>query len=215
MKNRKTLYVSEQFKRKGFLFFFAVIFLGQLFFYFYSSQSAHEDLNYFEPVPPHLFDSIPKTTPKTKNLSRPNKGAQKAVISPIKKDINEVSDFALRSIYGVGPVLSKRIVAYRNAIGGFVHMDQLYEVYGLDSLVVGRIKKQFLVISMPDIDLISVNSATAYELSRVPFISKEMSEIIVKHRARNGLFSNFEEILNIIEIPPDKIHIIQLYLSYN
>ncbi|MCW1952915.1 MAG: helix-hairpin-helix domain-containing protein [Flavobacteriia bacterium] len=215
MKNNKTLYVTEQFKRKGFLFFLLLMFLGHLVFYFYVLNTPNQDLIVFEPIPDQLFDSVAPLKPRLKTSLVPVKAAIKSIAVKAKKDINKVGANDLQAIRGIGPVLSKRIVKYRNSLGGFVHLDLLYEVYGLDSTVVQRIKEQYSLISMPAIETISVNAASAYELSRLPFISKEMSLEIVSYRAKNGLFINFEEILNIIEIPPDKIHIIQLYLTYN
>ena len=40
----------------------------------------------------------------------------------------------------VGPVLSQRIVRFREVLGGFDDIDNLYEVYGLDSSVVDGAK---------------------------------------------------------------------------
>lgn len=215
MKNNKTLYVTEQFKRKGFLFFLLLMFLGHLVFYFCVLNTPNQDLIVFEPIPDQLFDSVAPLKSSLQPSIVPVRAAIKGVAEKAVKDINKVTANDLQAIRGIGPVLSKRIVKYRNSMGGFIHLDLLYEVYGLDSVVVQRIKEQYGLISMPAVETISVNAASAYELSRLPFISKEMSVKIVNYRATNGLFSNFEEILNIIEIPPDKIHIIQLYLTYN
>ena len=41
---------------------------------------------------------------------------------------------------GLGPVLSQHIVRFREVFGGFHDIDNLYEVYGLDSNVVDGVK---------------------------------------------------------------------------
>lgn len=61
------------------------------------------------------------------------------------KNINTATDESLKEIYGIGDVLSKRIVAYRKSINGFKSMDDLYNVYGLDSLVVARVKSFYKI----------------------------------------------------------------------
>ena len=61
------------------------------------------------------------------------------------KNINTATDENLKEIYGIGDVLSKRIVAYRKSINGFKSMDDLYNVYGLDSLVVARVKSFYKI----------------------------------------------------------------------
>jgi len=84
-------------------------------------------------VTPYLI--IPPTKPSYYNPS----------IQHERKDINETTAIELQKIYGIGPVFSKRIVAYRNSLGGFKSMDQLHKVYGLDSIVVKRILKEYTI----------------------------------------------------------------------
>ena len=59
------------------------------------------------------------------------------------KDLNTSSARDLTQVRGIGEVLSKRIVKYRTRLQGFDELDQLYEVYDLDSLVVEKVKRQF------------------------------------------------------------------------
>jgi DNA uptake protein ComE-like DNA-binding protein len=127
-------------------------------------------------------------------------------------DVNHANASDFQRVYGIGPVYSERIVKFRNALGAFVHMDQLYQVYGLDSVVVKAIKASFSVQDTPVTHKISVNSASEYELQRLPFFNKELAGKIVRERARNGLFNDFHEISNILSLPEDKIEIIKLYL---
>ena len=56
-------------------------------------------------------------------------------------DINEADTAALMSVYGIGTKLAERIVKFRSGLGGFVSLNQLSEIYGLDSVVVNRLKK--------------------------------------------------------------------------
>ena len=55
-------------------------------------------------------------------------------------ELNMAAAEDLRSLPGVGPVLSQRIVRFRDVLGGFHDIDNLYEVYGLDSSVVDGAK---------------------------------------------------------------------------
>lgn len=59
------------------------------------------------------------------------------------KNINRATAEDLKKIHGIGAVYSKRIIAYRNSLNGFKSMDQLYKVYGLDSLLVKKIMLRF------------------------------------------------------------------------
>ena len=61
------------------------------------------------------------------------------------KDLNTSTAADLTQVRGIGEVLSKRIVKYRTHFHGFDELDQLYKVYGLDSLVVEKVKRQFKI----------------------------------------------------------------------
>jgi len=51
-------------------------------------------------------------------------------------NLNQMDTLELQELDGVGPILSKRIIDYRNSLGGFYAKTQLKEVYGIeDSLV--------------------------------------------------------------------------------
>lgn len=62
-----------------------------------------------------------------------------------QSNLNTASASDLLPIHGIGPVLSKRIIKYRDAIGGYTNKDQLYKVYGLDSVVALRLFDYFYV----------------------------------------------------------------------
>ncbi len=47
-------------------------------------------------------------------------------------DLNTADSVTLLSLYGIGPSFAKRIMKYRNLLGGFYNKTQLLEVYGFD-----------------------------------------------------------------------------------
>ena len=53
-----------------------------------------------------------------------------------KQDLNKALVADLKKIRGIRPVLSERILKYGYSINGFSNMNQLYQVYGSDSIVV-------------------------------------------------------------------------------
>ena len=55
-------------------------------------------------------------------------------------EINAADAEDWQKFRGIGPVLSKRILGFKNLLGGFIEVDQLYLVYGLDSSLVEDIK---------------------------------------------------------------------------
>lgn len=216
MKNNKTLFVSYQYKRKGFFYFLCVTFLLHLAYYGYDTYLSPSAVMMIENLPEE-FITINKTIESevsTSVLKQPKQLSKVLTSKAIKTvlDVNHANASDFQRVYGIGPVYSERIVKFRNSLGAFVHMDQLYQVYGLDSVVVKAIKASFSVQDTPITHKISVNSASEYELQRLPFFTKELAEKIVRERATNGLFNDFYEISNILSLPEDKIEIIKLYL---
>lgn len=51
----------------------------------------------------------------------------------VQIDINTADSLALLDLPGIGPAFAGRIVRYRERLGGFVRLEQLAEVYGIDS----------------------------------------------------------------------------------
>jgi DNA uptake protein ComE-like DNA-binding protein len=216
MKNNKTLFVSYQYKRKGFFYFLCVTFLLHLAYYGYDTYLSPSAVMMIENLPEE-FITINKTIESEvspRALKQPKQLSKVLTSKAIKTvlDVNHANASDFQRVYGIGPVYSERIVKFRNSLGAFVHMDQLYQVYGLDSVVVKAIKASFSVQDTPVTHKISVNSASEYELQRLPFFTKELAGKIVRERARNGLFNDFHEISNILSLPEDKIEIIKLYL---
>ena len=54
--------------------------------------------------------------------------------------LNQASSEEWAELPGIGPVLSRRIVKFRDALGGFASLNQLHHVYGLDSAVIERVQ---------------------------------------------------------------------------
>jgi len=129
------------------------------------------------------------------------------------KDINLASAEELKSIYGIGETLSKRIIKFRDRLGGFLVNEQLYDVYGLKPEVVEKALLRFQVLEVPSIQKINVNKAGAAELSQLIYISRSLAFDIVAYRDRNGAYESFEELRNIDKFPTEKLERIALYLS--
>ena len=91
----------------------------------------------------------------------------------------------LTQVRGIGAVLSERIVKYRTRLQGFDELNQLYEVHGLDSLVVEKVKRQFKIITKPERVKKPVAEVTMEVLLRIPYLSKSEAKKIIGLRTRN------------------------------
>lgn len=148
-----------------------------------------------------------------KGNSRPFMFTQETPKKVVKKDINSATAEDLILVRGIGPVLSERILKYRTALGAFVAMAQLQEVYGLKEEVFDTLLEHFAVVHPPVLEKIKINEMTIKELGSFPYFRYPVSRNIVAYRSMNGPI-RFEDLTNVKGISVEKIKIIALYLEF-
>lgn len=129
------------------------------------------------------------------------------------KDLNRATKNQLISVYGIGEKLSQRIINYRDKWGGFLTENELYLIYGLDSIVIDRIKKKFKILNPRKIKILNINKITSYELVQVPFIDYELAFEIVDYRKLLDGYTHVNQIKKVKGFPLKKFDIIKLYLE--
>lgn len=112
-------------------------------------------------------------------------------------DINLADSIQLMSIRGVGPSRSRTIVRYRERLGGFVSIDQISEVYGLDSATVDQIKKRIFIRSDFKPRQIPINSVTEWQLKSHPYIKFNLAKSIAAYRFQHGSFRTPDDLKQI------------------
>jgi competence ComEA-like helix-hairpin-helix protein len=106
-----------------------------------------------------------------------------------KVEINHATATDLVKLYGIGPVLSERIIKYRNLLGGFYALGQMEEVYGLTPETLCGIADQ-LVIDSTALILININFAEAGELAKHPYLGWKDANRIIGYREKNGFIED-------------------------
>ncbi len=135
----------------------------------------------------------------------------KLAVTPM--DLNLADSAQLVRVFGIGPVLARRIVKYRDALGGFVAWHQLYRVYGLDTAAVTEMQKSFFIDEKFIPRKININSASEQELAAHPAISRFMARAIVSYRLQHGNFNVIEDIRNIVTIKEQDFEAVKPYLT--
>ncbi|WP_031427564.1 ComEA family DNA-binding protein [Flavimarina sp. Hel_I_48] len=130
-----------------------------------------------------------------------------------KNDINTASVEDLLLVKELNEELAIRIVNYRKRLGGFLEDNQLFDVYGLPSAVVFKIKDEFTVQTRPEITPINVNEANASDLSTISFITFDIAREIINYRELHEGINDLDELLKIEGINAYKLERIKLYLS--
>ena len=128
-------------------------------------------------------------------------------------DINQATKEDLMKISGIGEGISTRILNQKQAVGGFVSMEQMSEIWGLTPDVIESLNNYFRITTLPNINKININSASIKELSQFYYFKGPISRNIVLYRSMNGDIK-IEDLTNIKAFPVDKVKIIALYLEF-
>ncbi len=119
---------------------------------------------------------------------------KKKVLEPF--DINTADTVALKKIYGIGSVLSQRIIKYRDLLGGFTSKSQLHEVYGLEKEVIQRLDSLTFIDQLFVPTQLAINELKTFELDDHPYVNKKMARAIDSYRRQHGNFDGIESLYN-------------------
>lgn len=129
-------------------------------------------------------------------ISQENQKRQKSKNnSGLMIELNTADTSDLKRLWGIGDVLSQRIIRFRDKLGGFYSTMQLAEVYGLS--------EETLAKTLPHVSAdttylkrIDANSASIRELKKHPYVSYYMAVAIdsVRRNSPNGRISCFSRL---------------------
>ena len=114
---------------------------------------------------------------------------------PVNIDINKATVEEWQQLNGIGPGYSKRIVSFRDKLGGFVTVDQVGETYGLPDSVFQKIIPYLL--PSPISKKIAVNECSLDELKSHPYLNSYQATILFNFRKQHGRFGSMEELKKI------------------
>lgn len=158
--------------------------------YPYDSNSSHSN--------PYQRDSITRHSYQQKKADR------------LVFDLNEADTLDLQQLKGIGPVFSKRIVKYRNLLGGFVRKEQLMEVYGITPELYAQVESQ-LKINEPHPKQFDLNSATLNELKSHPYLDYYQAKAIVSFRQKSP-FNKIEDLMKVTLIDKTTFEKVRPYI---
>lgn len=129
-------------------------------------------------------------------------------------DVNKADTSEWKTLKGIGSFYAKKIVGFRDKLGGFYSVQQVAETYGLPDSTFQTIKP-FLLIDPSSIKQINLNTATVDELKAHPYIKGTIANAIVNFRANHGNFSSVEQLQKIGAIDETLYQKIAPYLRTN
>lgn len=141
-------------------------------------------------ISPKTFDRVKDYISIVQERQNPiNNLASKAEEVTFKKKalllLNRADSVELLSLPGIGPYYARKIIQYRERLGGFATKDQLLEIYGIDrerlDLFADRIE-----VDTNDVIMTDLKGATFEDLSRNPYIGGYVARAIIRYREKCG-----------------------------
>jgi len=128
-------------------------------------------------------------------------------------ELNSADTTELMQVKGIGRGYAKGIVRFRSAMGGFVSVDQLSEIYGMRPENLESIRP-FCTVNFGLVQKIKINSASAERLDRHPYLSFYQAKAIYELRRNRGRLRDINDLNVLSEMTPESIEKIKPYLSF-
>jgi DNA uptake protein ComE-like DNA-binding protein len=120
----------------------------------------------------------------------------------------------LKQVRGIGTVFARRIVSYRNILGGYTSVDQLKEVWGMTDETFEKISP-LVAIDDTQITKIDVNKASIEKLKKHPYIKTfQRAKVIYEYRRKKVNLHNINQLKHLEEFTAEDWQKLEPYLSF-
>lgn len=126
--------------------------------------------------------------------------------------LNETDTAQWKKIPGIGSSFASRIVKYHQLLGGFVSVDQLREVYGIDDEMFSRISPY--ILHDTNFRKIQINKQEFKELLSHPYLNYKQVQAIVNLRKKKGNIFSINELSMLDEFTTEDVERLKPYLEF-
>lgn len=173
------------------------------------------------PVQQTIDKTVALTTPKQPETNKEGKyddylKEEKVEIeakSVLQIEINSATAQEFAQLMGIGEVLSARIVKFRNALGGFVSINQVGDTFGIEPEVFNRIKSK-LILQNKSVTQLNINTESVQTLANHPYISDGLANQIVNFRQKVKPFETDEDVRSLYFMDEELFQKLNPYITY-
>ena len=170
---------------------------------FFISDGDYEQLEKYIEIHPENIPQTPK--PNFAEFDKQPKNLKKI-------ELNSADTTDLKQLRGIGTGYAKRIVKYREQLGGFAKTEQLLEIYGFSQELYEKVAPN-VIIDPEHIRKINLNTASLDQLKRHPYLDYYQAKAIVKYREAGNKFNTINDLLKVNLIYDDTFEKLKPYLS--
>lgn len=124
-------------------------------------------------------------------------------------DLTVADTVMLKKVPGIGSYYARRIVQYRDRLGGYVSVDQLDEIedFPMES-------KKYFVIEASEPQKLNLNRLSLNELKRHPYINYYQARSIVDYRRQHGPLLSLDDLRLLPDFPQETIDRLLPYVAF-
>ncbi len=131
---------------------------------------------------------------------------------PLVVDINTADTLELMKIRGIGPYFSNQIVLRRQLLGGYITVEQLKDIFGMDKDRFESIK-EYITIKDTNIRKININKAGFDDMLQHPYFDLNLVNNLIQMREQHGKFKSVEDMKKSHLIDDDLFTLIAPYIK--
>ena len=176
---------------------------------------SEEDFAQLEP-----FIVLPEVSRVTsvKSTSKKSDEKVKEEFKPAKKvipivDLNMVDSATLVELPQIGGYMALRILEFRDKLGGFVDMEQLRDVKGMDEARFAVIQP-YIKIGEVEMRKMDVNRADFKTLVHHPYLSYEQVKRIFNQREKRGMIKDWGQLQAVLKEEGNVNPLLEHYVRY-
>lgn len=124
-------------------------------------------------------------------------------------DLNLADTTALKKVPGIGSYYARKVVAYRERLGGFFSTNQLMEIEGFPEEATA-----FFILQPSDVKKLNVNQLSLAQLRKHPYINFYMAKAITDRVRLKGPLHSLDELSLLPDFTPEVIARLAPYVDF-
>ena len=132
---------------------------------------------------------------------------------PLTVELNGADTTTLTLLHGIGPTFARRIIRYREKLGGFTSTTQLLEVYGFTPALLEHIEPH-LRIETDNLRKININTVELKQLIKHPYVDYYFARDLINLRSRGISFTSPDDLRTIPSCNDTMLNRLLPYLDF-
>jgi DNA uptake protein ComE-like DNA-binding protein len=124
--------------------------------------------------------------------------------------LNRADTAQLRKVPGIGSFFARKIVDYRERLGGYYRVQQLLEIEDFPETAVGF----FIIPDGTEFRKMNLNRLSLNELKRHPYLGFYRARAIVDYRRLHGHIESLQQLKLLPDFTPEAIERLEPYVEY-